>query len=297
MKGIRRLQCRKDAHGRPRQAHCLQHSAAPDCGEMTCSWQPRYAKRQRTRERGDLVKRLCPLVRAKQVLQKPSRPGQVRPSHVTVEQGKQSVTHNVHREAALGCNTLVQAGVAQNRGAWGGLQTRQKPSFVLGARNAQRVERQGLSPDEQCKHRASENGGMLQFSVAQGVVLPIKLLAEDVEPRRSIQHVDWEDAEGCLHRKQYPPLPRAARRPHSSGHGVFPASHEIQNGPRSAAGSSGHNGAEQRLFLDGSYKQPFPPSSLRHEYWRFFAGESLPRTWSGQPTRANLQGYSWARQA
>ena len=71
------------------------------------------------------------------------------------------------------------------------------------------------------------------------------------------QGVDLEDAEGSLQREQYPPLPTAARRPHSSGQGVFPAPHEMQNGPPPAAGRSGHKGAAQRLFLEGSYKHPW----------------------------------------
>ena len=68
--------------------------------------------------------------------------------------------------------------------------------------------------------------------------------------------VDWQDAEGGVQKEQYPRLPMSARRPHSSGHGIFPASHEMQKGPRPTAGRSGHKGAAQRLFLEGSYKHP-----------------------------------------
>ena len=59
------------------------------------------------------------------------------------------------------------------------------------------------------------------------------------------------------------------RRPHSSGHGVRPASQDKQKDPRSAAGSSGQKGAEQRLFFNGSYSHPWELSSPRQEYCRF----------------------------
>ena len=208
-----------------------------------------------------------PSLRAEQSLQKPLRPGHVRPSQVTVEQGKQSVRHNVQSVSAPGGKTFVQEGVAQKRGAGGGLQTKQHPPLLLGARNVQGSIRHGLSPEEQYKQRSPEKGGIVQVGVTQtdGVIVSCSV-REAGATNTSLQGMDSEESRGGLQKEQYPPLPRSARRPQSSGHGILPLSHDMQKGPRPIAGTSGHKGAAQRLFLEGSYKQPWRPSSLRHEY-------------------------------
>ena len=94
------------------------------------------------------------------------------------------------------------------------------------------------------------------MGVAQAEFLTAIFPELESEAGVSALGVDWQDAEGILHKEQYPRLPISARRPHSSGHGIFPPSHEMQKGPRPTAGRSGHKGAAQRLFLEGSYKHP-----------------------------------------
>ena len=68
----------------------------------------------------------------------------------------------------------------------------------------QRDERQGVSPEEQCKHRPSEKGGKEQLCVTQVVAATGSLLAgagadEMVVSWRS---VEGTDAEGGLHKEQ-----------------------------------------------------------------------------------------------
>ena len=213
-------------------------------------------------------------LRAKQFLHKPSRPGHVLPSQAAVEQGKHSVVHSVHREAVGAGKTLVHVGVIQNPGTQGGLHTRQKPSLELGARKVQEVERHGSRPEAQCRHRPCEKSGSVHFGELQAGIETVSLLMGEGELAASECTDSWGDADAGLHREQYPQLPTRERRPHSSEHGVRPASQEKQKDPRSAAGSSGQNGAEQRRFFDGSYTHPLELSSLTQENCRFLDGES-----------------------
>ena len=292
---IRRWQCVKKSHGRPREVHCRQATGAPDgCGRLR-SWHPRYANTQGTRVR-DVCAGLRSQLRAKHFLHKPSRPGHVLPSQAAVEQGKHSVVHSVQREAAGAGKTLVHVGVVQKPGTQGGLHTRQKPSLELGARKVQEGERHGSRPEAQCKHSPWEKSGSVHLGELQAGIETDSVPMEERELAASECTDSWGDADAGLHREQYPQLPTRERRPHSSGHGVRPASQEKQKDSRSGAGRSEQNGAEQRRFFDGSYTQPWELSSLRQENCRFLDEESGLRTWSGQPASAYLQGYSPARQ-
>ena len=163
----RRWQYWKDSQGRPRDLHCLQTAADPVFWTETFSWHPREMYIQGARER--FVRRLLVLaeVRAKQLLHIPLKPGMVRPSHAGDEQGKHSVRHKEHTVSEADCRTLVHVAVLQNLGGTGGLHTRQRPSLLVGARNAQEGERQGFSPEAQRIYKDAANAGSLHFSVEQ----------------------------------------------------------------------------------------------------------------------------------
>ena len=155
-----------------------------------------------------------------------------------------------------------------------GLHTRQRPSLLLGARKAHEVERHGFNPEAQCIHEELTNVERLQFSVER-VREYTDVMLVDMMPA---SHIVLEVAESGWHKEQYPFLLSTERRPQSSGHGVRPASHDVQKRPRSAAGRSGQNGAEQRRFLDGSYTQPWELSKLAQACRRFSVQETLLRT-------------------
>ena len=168
----------------------------------------------------------------------------------------------LHCESDEEERTLVHMGVAQKARIGGGLQTRHNPSLLFGARHVQPLARHGFNPEAQCKHRELENGGKWQFALEHVADDAVMLAAEVTETLGSARQ---GEADGGLHREQYPLLPKVDRRPQKFGHGVFPASHNGQKKTRSAAASSGQSAAEQRRFLAGSYTHPLESSSLRQE--------------------------------
>ena len=143
----------------------------------------------------------------------------MRPSHAAVEQGKHSVRRKVHTESDEEERTLVHMGVVQKTRIGGGLQTRHNPSLLLGARNVQPLARHGFNPESQCKHRDSENGGKCQFAVEHVADDAVMLAAEVTETLGSARK---GEADGGLHKEQYPLVPKVDRRPQKFGHGVFP---------------------------------------------------------------------------